>query len=127
MENQRILNLLFALLLAVFFTPSLTSCDFTEERQFEVVMDYQVMNGDLRHPWGLAFLPSGKMLVTERSGYLRVVEPGGASSPPLRGVPKVRRKGQGGLLEAARQGVLDHWVHRLAEIHQEMLDQIHDG
>ena len=54
----------------------------------------------LAHPWGLAFLPDGSMLVTERPGRLRVVS-GGVLSPPLTGVPAVQAAGQGGLLDIA--------------------------
>jgi glucose/arabinose dehydrogenase len=53
----------------------------------------------LEHPWGLAFLPDGRMLVTERPGRLRLVGRTGALSPPLAGVPEVRAGGQGGLLD----------------------------
>jgi glucose/arabinose dehydrogenase len=55
----------------------------------------------LEHPWGLAFLPDGRMLVTERPGRLRVVTPEGGLSEPLAGVPAVRAVGQGGLLGVA--------------------------
>ncbi|MEW6490317.1 MAG: PQQ-dependent sugar dehydrogenase [Thermodesulfobacteriota bacterium] len=55
----------------------------------------------LEHPWGLAFLPDGRMLVTERPGRLRFVAPDGALSPPLAGVPQVYARGQGGLLDVA--------------------------
>jgi glucose/arabinose dehydrogenase len=51
----------------------------------------------LERPWGLAFLPDGKMLVTERAGRLRVVARDGKLSPPATGVPAVRANGQGGL------------------------------
>ncbi|MBI2360957.1 MAG: PQQ-dependent sugar dehydrogenase [Deltaproteobacteria bacterium] len=53
----------------------------------------------LEHPWGLAFLPDGGMLVTERPGRLRRVERDGRLSGPLAGVPKVFARGQGGLLD----------------------------
>jgi len=54
----------------------------------------------LRNPWALAFLPGGKdMLVTERSGNLRVVSAEGKVGPPISGVPKVWAEGQGGLLD----------------------------
>lgn len=55
----------------------------------------------LEHPWGLAFLPDGRMLVTERPGRLRVVDQAGPVSPPLAGVPEVYARGQGGLLDVA--------------------------
>ena len=55
----------------------------------------------LEHPWSLAFLPDGRMLVSERPGRLRIVERGGRVSNPLTGVPKVYARGQGGLLDVA--------------------------
>jgi aldose sugar dehydrogenase len=55
----------------------------------------------LEHPWGLAFLPDGRMLVTERQGRLRIVEADGRLNPPLSGVPPVAAGGQGGLLDVA--------------------------
>ena len=50
-------------------------------------------------PWSLAFLPDGRMLVTERAGRLHVVSPSGQVSSPLDGVPAVHARGQGGLLD----------------------------
>nr|WP_272904277.1 PQQ-dependent sugar dehydrogenase [Xanthobacter agilis] len=55
----------------------------------------------LDHPWGMAFLPDGRLLVTERPGRLRVVERNGVVAPPVRGVPAVAAVGQGGLLDVA--------------------------
>ena len=51
----------------------------------------------LENPWALAFLPDGRVLVTERPGRMRIVEKDGKLSPPLAGVPKVFASGQGGL------------------------------
>ena len=53
----------------------------------------------LVHPWALAFLPDGRMLVTERPGCIRIVTRDGKLSPPLGGVPRVFASGQGGLLD----------------------------
>ena len=54
----------------------------------------------LEHPWGLAFLPDGRMLVTERPGRLRVVGADGKLDPnPVAGLPSVEEFGQGGLLD----------------------------
>ena len=55
----------------------------------------------LEHPWGLTFLPDGRMLVTERPGRLRIVDPNGSVSPPLSGLPEITARGQGGLLDVA--------------------------
>ncbi|MFZ4410365.1 MAG: PQQ-dependent sugar dehydrogenase [Paracraurococcus sp.] len=55
----------------------------------------------LDHPWGGAFLPDGRLLVTERPGRLRVVDRNGQVSAPLAGVPAVEARGQGGLLDLA--------------------------
>ncbi|HXD44971.1 MAG TPA: PQQ-dependent sugar dehydrogenase [Pseudolabrys sp.] len=54
---------------------------------------------NLSHPWSLAFLPDGRMLVTERPGRMRIVGKDGKTSEPLDGVPKVFARGQGGLLD----------------------------
>lgn len=53
----------------------------------------------LNNPWGMAFLPDGSMLVTERSGIMRIVAADGKVGQPLRGVPAVVAIGQGGLLD----------------------------
>jgi glucose/arabinose dehydrogenase len=55
----------------------------------------------LVHPWGLQFLPDGRMLVTERPGRIRIVSRDGALSPPLKNVPEVKASGQAGLLDIA--------------------------
>ncbi len=55
----------------------------------------------LEHPWAMGFLPDGRMLVTERSGQLRVVDQDGAVGAPIEGVPEVVARGQGGLLDVA--------------------------
>jgi aldose sugar dehydrogenase len=55
----------------------------------------------LTHPWALAFLPDGRMLVTERPGNLRIVDTENNLSEPLSGVPEVFAQGQGGLLDVA--------------------------
>jgi glucose/arabinose dehydrogenase len=53
----------------------------------------------LEHPWSLAFLPDGRMLVTERPGRLRIVAKDGKPGEPLKNVPNVFDEGQGGLLD----------------------------
>ncbi len=52
-------------------------------------------------PWALAFLPDGRLLVTERPGRMRLVARDGSLSAPIAGVPPVHARGQGGLLDVA--------------------------
>jgi aldose sugar dehydrogenase len=61
----------------------------------------EVIAHGLEHPWGLAFLPDERMLVTERPGRLRVITHDGRASVPVRNVPAVYARGQGGLLDVA--------------------------
>jgi glucose/arabinose dehydrogenase len=63
--------------------------------QSEIVAD------NLEHPWGMEFLPDGRMLFTERPGRLRIATSDGALSAPIRGLPRVDARGQGGLLDVA--------------------------
>lgn len=58
-----------------------------------------VVASGLEFPWSLAFLPDGRMLVTERPGRLRIIASDGTLSAPLRGVPAVHSTRQGGLLD----------------------------
>ena len=56
---------------------------------------------ELMHPWGLAFLPDGTMLVTERPGRLRVIRNGKLDASPVSGVPQVSAIGLNGLMDVA--------------------------
>ena len=60
---------------------------------------WQTLATGLNHPWGLAFLPDGRFLVSERSGNLRVVDGQGQISAPVAGLPQIEMTGQGGLLD----------------------------
>ncbi|WP_262273241.1 PQQ-dependent sugar dehydrogenase, partial [Microvirga yunnanensis] len=65
----------------------------------EVIVETVARN--LENPWGLAFLPDNRMLVTERSGRLRIVDGEGTLSEPITGLPRLSVRGQGGLLDVA--------------------------
>ena len=55
----------------------------------------------LVHPWGLAFLPDNRLVVTERAGRVRIIGRDGQLSPPVPGLPEIAVGGQGGLLDVA--------------------------
>lgn len=58
-----------------------------------------VFANGLEHPWGLQFLPDGKLIVTERPGRIRIVDQNGRLSPPLAGVPAIQLGAQAGLFD----------------------------
>ncbi|WP_299819045.1 PQQ-dependent sugar dehydrogenase [uncultured Jannaschia sp.] len=67
----------------------------------EVVVSVLEIATGLDTPWGLAFLPDGRMLVTELPGDLVLVSPDGTVSEPIEGTPSVFAQGQGGLMDVA--------------------------
>jgi aldose sugar dehydrogenase len=69
----------------------------SEEHDFRVVT---VASG-LQHPWGLAFLPGGDILVTERPGRIRLITGGELRQAPVAGAPTAVAGGQGGMLDIA--------------------------
>ena len=71
------------------------------EQKTNVKFDVVTVASGLSTPWGLAFLPNGRLLVTERAGRLRIVAKDGQLSPPVNGLPPVVARGQGGLLDVA--------------------------
>lgn len=90
--SQLILGLLFMLLSATGIAQTHT----TQEHRIRV----STLTEGLSHPWSLAFLPDGRMLVTERPGRLRIIGKDFKLEPqPVGGVPAVAAVGQGGLLD----------------------------
>ena len=65
----------------------------------ENTLTVETVASGLVNPWAIAFLPDGRMLVTERPGRLRYVERDGKLSTPLTGLPAIAASGQGGLLD----------------------------
>ncbi len=57
--------------------------------------------GGLEHPWGMAFLPGDRILVTERPGRLRLIDKGQLEPQPISGLPAIVAQGQSGLLDVA--------------------------
>ena len=84
--------------LALGASPASAQAITSEEHAFRVVRLVE----RLEHPWGLAFLPDGRMLVTERPGRLRIIGKDGKLYPqPVPGLPQIAAVGQGGLLDVA--------------------------
>jgi hypothetical protein len=82
----------------------------SEKHAFRVVT---LVNG-LENPWSMAFLPDGRMLVTERTGRLRLVGPDFRLEPkPIEGLPEVAVQGQGGLFDVALhpQYAQNGWIY----------------
>ena len=73
----------------------------------------ETIAGGLVHPWSLAFLPDGRMLVTERPGRMRIVTRAGQLSPPLAGVPDVYAQSQAGLMDVilGRDFATNHTIY----------------
>ena len=71
--------------------------DTAEQHKIRV----SVVAGGLSHPWAIAFLPDGGMLITERDGRLRRVHDGVLDPQPISGLPQVRTDGNGGLMDVA--------------------------
>ena len=67
------------------------------------ISDYQKITlvKNLEHPWSIAWLPDGKILITERPGRLRIFRDGILEPTPISGVPQVFAVGQGGLLDVS--------------------------
>ena len=84
-----------ALIVACLFSSLAFGQIKSEEHSFRVV---KLVEG-LDHPWSLAFLPDGRMLVTERPGRLRIIANGKLDPQPVAGLPQVIPEGQGGLLD----------------------------
>jgi glucose/arabinose dehydrogenase len=64
----------------------------------KVRIDIKLLTDDLKRPWGIACLPDGRFLITEKEGSMRVVAASGKISEPITGLPSVNSNGQGGLL-----------------------------
>lgn len=67
----------------------------------ETELDVKVLSEGLVNPWGIAVMPDGRLLITEKGGTLRIATTGGQLSAPIIGLPAVNSNGQGGLLGIA--------------------------
>jgi len=94
-RRRRLCAAALAVLLLSGGQPAAAETVRSERHAFRV----ETLAGGLEHPWSVAFLPGGGMLITERAGRLRLYRGGKLDPKPLAGVPKVFADGQGGLLE----------------------------
>jgi len=89
------------LLVCIACLPWLTWAQPVEQTERHA-LTHQVVTDGLNHPWGMAFLPDGRILVSERSGTLRLIDAQGRLlEQPVGGLPRIRQYGQGGLLDVA--------------------------
>ncbi|HIK43830.1 MAG TPA: PQQ-dependent sugar dehydrogenase [Leptolyngbyaceae cyanobacterium M65_K2018_010] len=93
-------------------TPSPQPSPAASPPQVEEVEPVTVVEG-LEHPWGMAWLPNGDLLITERPGRLRRVQAGRLDPTPIEGVPEVLAFRQGGLLDIALHPAFEdnRWVY----------------
>jgi aldose sugar dehydrogenase len=94
-DSMRFIIVLTALLLA----PAMASAAPRTYPSSAGPLAVEAIANGLVHPWSLAFLPDGRMLVTERPGRMRIVTAKGKKSKPLAGVPRVWARGQAGLMD----------------------------
>lgn len=86
------------------FVALVSTSNAQENQTFETsagLVNAETVAAGFEHPWAIAFLPDGRMLVTERPGRLRLVDAAGDVGAPIAGVPDVIASGQGGLLDVA--------------------------
>jgi glucose/arabinose dehydrogenase len=79
------------------FPEQTRACAAASNVAFAVV----VVTDGLAHPWAVEPLPGGDLLITERPGRMRIVSASGNVGEPIRGLPEVDARGQGGLLDVA--------------------------
>ncbi|WP_300578969.1 PQQ-dependent sugar dehydrogenase [Phenylobacterium sp.] len=82
-------------------TPAFPGQTRAPEVSADVAFEVETVAEGLNKPWALAFLPDGRMLVTEKPGRLRIVTAQGELSEPVSGLPEVDARDQGGLLDVA--------------------------
>jgi aldose sugar dehydrogenase len=100
MKNQANLRALILAAAMFFITPAIAQPIQTVQTAAGTITVTNLASG-LSHPWGMAFLPDKRLLVTERSGKLRLLSADNTLSEPLAGTPEVFNQGQGGLLDVA--------------------------
>lgn len=92
-------------ILMLFMLTSLSSSYFfsstAQAQRIQTEFDVRLVAEGLQFPWGMALMPDGNVLVTEKIGQLRIITPDGRVSAPVKGAPAVFVQQQGGLLDVA--------------------------
>ena len=95
---MKILSLIiFVVVLSSNSCESKNSSDLLVSREFGLIID--TLATGLENPWGMAFLPDGRILIAERPGRLRVFTDGKLLDTPVQGIPEIWHHGQGGLMD----------------------------
>ncbi|MFT4934519.1 MAG: glucose/arabinose dehydrogenase [Pseudoalteromonas distincta] len=97
-------------------TPAFAGQTRAPEVSADVAYEVVTVAEGLDKPWAIAFLPDGRMLVTEKPGRLRIVTQEGQLSEPVSGLPEVDARDQGGLLDVVldpdyAQNKLIYWSY----------------
>lgn len=110
--HNRVKVLIALMTLTLSFASAAISGPLIESEKQQLT--YEIVTAGLSHPWSVAFLPDGGMLVTERAGKLRLIDNTGKLDPiPISGLPPIHEYGQGGLLDVALHPNFreNHWVY----------------
>ncbi len=99
MQSHGVLGPIFAVTLAFMTGPGVAEVTNAPPPARPSKVSVESVAKGLENPWGMQFLPDGRLLVTERPGRMRIVSKDGKLSEPIAGVPKVAAYGQGGLLD----------------------------
>ena len=102
------LTLSFSLNFIFIFT-ALAEIFESEKHNFQV----EILFSGFDHPWGMNFLPDGRLLITERSGQLLIADIDQKLINPIKGLPKISEHGQGGLLDVLVHPEFksNHWIY----------------
>ena len=100
-RKRRMHPLVFAIIASALIVPLAAFGNDTVVRSKAHDFIVRALVSGLDHPWGMAFLPGGDVLVTERSGTLNLISDGFGKRVEIRGLPRIAKAGQGGLLDVA--------------------------
>ncbi|SFI91182.1 Glucose/arabinose dehydrogenase, beta-propeller fold [Kaistella treverensis] len=100
-ENQAMQNPETAAKNSPEYNPAFPGQTRIEGVKTNTAYNVEVVNSNLNKPWGIANLPDGRFIVTDKTGYMTILSADGKSLNKVEGLPKVDDRGQGGLLDVA--------------------------